>query len=143
MSARAVGFTGSRHGMTRAQELVVWRLLQELVDEGAIEFHHGGCVGSDEQGARAAQRMAYVVHDHPASDVDARWIATPTGRQHEAALTRERNRAIVDACDVLIAATRGDEIRRSGTWQTVRYARERGRAVVIVTPLGDERREGE
>ena len=55
----------------------------------------------------------------------------------------ERNRAIVDACDILIACPKGmQEEQRSGTWATVRYARRRDRPIVIVWPDGTVTREG-
>ena len=45
----------------------------------------------------------------------------------------ERNRDIVDACDILIACPRTlKEELRSGTWATVRYARKVGKPVAIL-----------
>ena len=41
-----IGFTGTRHGMTKNQE----KELEKLVKAKEIqEFHHGMCIGSDEQ----------------------------------------------------------------------------------------------
>jgi hypothetical protein len=47
-----------------------------------------------------------------------------------------RNRAIVDACDFLIAAPEGPEVQRSGTWATIRYARKQGKQVTLIRPNG-------
>jgi predicted Rossmann fold nucleotide-binding protein DprA/Smf involved in DNA uptake len=50
----------------------------------------------------------------------------------------DRNHDIVGACDVLIAAPRQPkEIRRSGTWATVRYADQFGRVIALVVPDGE------
>jgi hypothetical protein len=46
----------------------------------------------------------------------------------------QRNRDIVDATDVLLAAPDGPERVRSGTWSTVRYAYRAGRGVLLVMP---------
>ncbi len=45
----------------------------------------------------------------------------------------ERNRDIVDASEVLIAcpSTR-EEVMRSGTWATVRYARKKGMKITLI-----------
>jgi predicted Rossmann fold nucleotide-binding protein DprA/Smf involved in DNA uptake len=49
----------------------------------------------------------------------------------------DRNRDIVDAAAVLIAAPKEmTETLRSGTWATVRYARKQGKQVWIVWPDG-------
>ncbi len=53
-----------------------------------------------------------------------------------------RNRDIVNAADVLIAGPGGmEEIMRSGTWATVRYARKKQKPVIIVYPNGEVVRE--
>jgi outer membrane protein insertion porin family len=49
----------------------------------------------------------------------------------------DRNRAIVDSCDVLIACPKGPEEQRSGTWATVRYARKQKKRIVIIWPDGE------
>ena len=49
----------------------------------------------------------------------------------------DRNRAIVDACDILYATPESmAEESRGGMWHTVRYARRVGKPVVIVWPDG-------
>ena len=48
-----------------------------------------------------------------------------------------RNRAIVEGCDVLIAAPpTAHELPRGGTWYTIRHARKRNRKAVIIAPDG-------
>lgn len=51
-----------------------------------------------------------------------------------------RNHDIVDLTDWLLATPKGDEVVRSGTWATVRYARRIDHPVVIVYPDGSVER---
>jgi len=49
----------------------------------------------------------------------------------------ERNRAIVDETDILLAAPlESEEQLRSGTWATVRYARKQHKTVLVIFPNG-------
>ena len=49
----------------------------------------------------------------------------------------ERNHDIVDETDMLIA-TPGEEqeVQRSGTWATIRYARKQKRTILTIYPSG-------
>jgi hypothetical protein len=47
-----------------------------------------------------------------------------------------RNKDIVDQTSILVAAPKGPEEKRSGTWATVRYARKLGRPIYICYPDG-------
>lgn len=132
-----VGFTGTRKGMTLRQRQVFWQLLQLTEPE---VLHHGCCEGADEE----AHRMSIFVkgtkrHLHPPIDTRhrcKRYIDMQLTAQHEEepADYHERNHAIVDACDVLVATPDGPERLRSGTWATVRYARKIGKPVVVLDP---------
>lgn len=125
-----VGFTGTREGMSQAQREAVAKLLAEL---HADEFHHGDCIGADEQAAAIARAIGYRIHSHPPANSAIRAFAR-ADVELEPKDYLVRNREIVDASDVLVAAPAGPEVRRSGTWSTVRYARKRGRAVHVVMP---------
>lgn len=49
----------------------------------------------------------------------------------------QRNHDIVDDSDMLIAfPSTMNEILRSGTWATIRYAKKRGKMVLIIFPDG-------
>jgi hypothetical protein len=54
----------------------------------------------------------------------------------------ERNRNIVDVVDVLLAAPKGPEELRSGTWSTVRYCRKVQKPLAILWPDGTVTEEG-
>jgi hypothetical protein len=109
------------------------------------EFHHGDCVGSDQE---ASERIDYVVNKalslgckivgHPPDKDDLRaFVRCDELRERKPYL--DRNRDIVNESDILIAtpATLW-EMQRSGTWATVRYARRVDKPVVVLPPLDKE-----
>lgn len=140
-----VGFTGTRTGCTPAQLESLARVLAEWLTEPDAAFHHGCCVGADAQAVKLVRRLANMtrVVGHPGDwpafqDRDA--IAS-SNDMRRCLPNLERNRNIVDACDPLIACPAGPEEVRSGTWSTVRYARKRGKRVIIVWPDGEVTKE--
>lgn len=134
-----IGFTGTQDGMTVPQRQFVY---DEVMMLRPSEAHHGCCVGADFEFDRL---------------LDATWVDTVIG--HPPINTTKmaadchcdgfrdpfpylvRNRHIVDETNWLIAAPKGPEEQRSGTWSTVRYARRLGRPVTIVWPDGNITRE--
>jgi len=124
------GFTGSRRGLTIGQVLL---LENALISCEATELHHGDCVGADAQVHKIAKGLDLLVCIHPPKNDRYRAFCQGAGAMHPVRSYLRRNRDIVDACDVLIAAPDGPERLRSGTWATIRYARKRGKRVIIVT----------
>ncbi len=134
-----VGFTGTREGMADAQ-FVQFR--QWFSASGASEFHHGACVGADSDAVEVihdSHRKRVRITAHPSNIPQA--TATDAIDRSELVLDPkpplDRNRDIVDACEVLIACPKGPEELRSGTWATVRWARKQGKRIVIVWPDGE------
>ena len=125
-----VGFTGTQQGMTPEQQFQVGELLR-----GEDELHHGDCVGADEQAHGLALLLKVPVVRHPPSDNKKR-ASCEGGKYVEPRPYLERNRDIVNATDALFATPSGSEVRRSGTWSTVRFARLRGKPVFIIMPDG-------
>lgn len=133
-----VGFTGTQSGMTGAQQREVYLLLLDVLC--ATDLHHGDCINADDQADQIAQELDIRRHLH-----------IPTnGTRRARCILREgldvtyaplpylqRNRAIVDATEALIAAPKEmTETLRSGTWATIRYARRQGKPLFIVWPDG-------
>lgn len=135
------GFTGTREGMTGPQREAFFGWLEQ--QNYLTEFHHGCCVGADAQAvADVSLRADVCIVAHP-GDLGAMTDADSLAASrvaHKPKANLDRNRDIVDACDVLIAAPKGPEELRSGTWSTVRYARRRAKhhtlRIVIVRPDG-------
>lgn len=132
-----VGFTGTRHGMTQAQMLVVY---DKLFSVYAVEFHHGKCRGADEEACLIADQLDIKTIAHPPlndymrSSVESDIELPPKGYL-------PRNRDIVDESDLVIAAPLEHEyVPKSGTWYTLTYAKKRGVPLIVIFPDGSVER---
>ncbi len=114
------GFTGTRHGMSDAQLKEFKNIIKSKEIE---EFHHGMCVGSDKQAHDFVKDEKIKIVGHPPSykkfvaDCSCDILKKP----HD---YLQRNKNIVNDTDILIATPDVKEKIRSGTWSTVRYARQ-------------------
>lgn len=139
-----VAFTGSRHPLAAPQKDRLWRLLRVLFGRGARAAHHGCCSGGDEWFALLAGEMAFRVIGHPGNLPRhvSRAAIEVCDEVLDPQINRDRNRAIVRAAEggYLLAgpgaSERSRESARSGTWQTVRMARDRALATAVVMPDG-------
>ncbi len=131
-----VGFTGTRRGMTPGQLAAVSFLLRAWSRVAILEVHHGGCRGADLEFHALARPHRRHVHPGPGSSRsgDVVYPVPCHGSGGRGSPYLVRNRDIVDACEVLVAAPGGPEVVRSGTWATIRYARRVGRPVVLLRP---------
>lgn len=131
-----VGFTGTRTGMTLAQEVTFVRLIV-----GCTVFRHGSCIGSDVRAAFLARETlgrAVQIHAHP-GPVGNRFMGRSMvdDVRHTAKPFLARSRDIVKLCEVLIACPQEEaEQPRGGTWHTIREARRMGKAVYVIMPDG-------
>lgn len=134
---RKVAFTGTSAGLTREQ---LAALHGYFAGAAPGELHHGMCVGGDAAAHAVASWRGWRTVGHPG--VNKR--GEPAGR---AVLTGfaevlpelpylKRNRRIVADATLLLACPGGPERRRSGTWATVRYARDAGVPVRLFWPDG-------
>jgi hypothetical protein len=131
------GFTGTRNGMTDAQKEEFVCLLATL---GVTEFHHGDCVGADDEAANICREFQLgkgVIIAHPPINEKSRaWNRFATETRHPKPY-HERNHDIVDETEVLIA-TPFERKRQAfgGTWSTVRYAESKQKRVYVILPDG-------
>lgn len=134
-----VGFTGTQRGMTTQQIDMVQRLLEETRPKWA---HHGDCIGADAQFDSLAKNAGVLVHGHPCTITSKRawcWFDL----EEEPAEALRRNKSIVAFSDFMIAAPgEFEEVLRSGTWATIRYARKSMTDLYIVYPDGELITEG-
>ena len=144
-----VGFSGSQTGVTKAQ--LIW-LNYELHAIGMTELHHGACIGADAAAHMIAleyftgstgdgiPELPIVIHPpENMSKVEMRCLLRD--QEIVRVLPRKpylvRNRDIVNASNILLATPDGPERLRSGTWATIRYARDLKHPIKICYPNGE------
>lgn len=134
-----LGFTGTRNGLTVMQSE---RLNLQLRFLEPAEARHGDCIGGDEQfHAKCMNLPVWRIVVHPPDNDTLRAFC---GGSDDTQVTQVgmkpylvRNRDIVDASDVMIACPKeSEEVMRSGTWTTIRYARKIGKPLLIIYPDG-------
>ncbi|MFA5937558.1 MAG: hypothetical protein WC822_06810 [Candidatus Paceibacterota bacterium] len=126
------GFTGTRRGMSDEQKYGLLRTL--LADGGGSVFHHGDCVGADAEAHRIARDARCIIFVHPPSVRKYRAFCIVASSPYiwKPKPYLQRNRDIVDICDVLIAAPYDDNRANSGTWYTINYAKSKGKKIIIL-----------
>lgn len=137
VSQRNVGFTGTRHGMSRKQKATVRELLSRLCrDQKVIWFRHGDCIGADAQAHEIARMLGYQVLIHPPDNDALRAFCDDAFSVLPARPYLDRNLRIVQHSHILLAAPSGEEVQRSGTWETIRIARKIKVPIRIIMPDG-------
>lgn len=138
---RRLGFTGTSKGMTPEQKTRVRDLLTQYRVLGAEEFHHGLCIGADEEAAIIAKSLGYRIIAHPGynpknpASTLFRSDFSDNDEVREAKPFIKRDHDIVNETNSLIAAPLAwEEEIRSGTWTTVRYAEKKKKHRDMVYP---------
>lgn len=137
------GFTGTRRGMTMEQVNRLIEVVGPGSELGMTEFHHGDCVGADDDAAGIVFSYAKSVRIicHPPLDEKHRafngnYIECRERKTHFA-----RNRDIVNESERLIACPCTVQMitpkTMGGTAYTVNYARKQGKPILIIEPGGD------
>ena len=115
------------------------RLILEVL--AVSEAHHGDCLGADADFHKLVQEVSFTkglnatIVVHPPSN--SKYRAYLKGQEEYSPMPYlERDRDIVDDTQILVATPDGPEKQRSGTWYTVRYARNLERPILVVYPDG-------
>ena len=135
MEKRIIGFTGTQRGMSVNQFDALIRTLKIQKDE-IIEVHHGDCIGADAEfhGLVRLVIPEAIIIVHPPLDKSKRAFKLGDNQEEEKEYI-DRNHDIVDASNELIACpNENEEVTRSGTWATIRYAKKQGKKVSIIYP---------
>lgn len=126
-----VGVTGTREGGTKYQLRELRLLLGALK---GTEFHHGDCNGVDVQAALIARELKYKIVCYPPNSTEEQGFFGGDV-VHEPAGYLQRDRAIVDACDVLVVVPKHMEWQsKGGTWYTHDYAVKTKKPFIIIWP---------
>jgi hypothetical protein len=102
-----VGFTGTRRGMTTAQKDY---LRAVLAAGGVEEFHHGDCVGADEEAHAIARALHIPIIIHPPILKHLRAWCEGAKLVHRVLPYLHRNHALVNSCALLYAAPATDDV---------------------------------
>lgn len=137
----SVGFTGTQSGMTPEQASTVEAIFATVSVMAAsnVTLYHGMCAGADEEAHRMVRaHFAWRIVGLPASDVAPHKQVRDLDVDHlyPARPALKRNEDVADCWLVVAAPATGEEVRRSGTWATVRLSRKERSHRVIVRPSG-------
>ena len=117
---------------------------EEQLRDTRIVFHHGQCVGGDEQGALMARKLGYWIVAHPPHKDDylSSFVSDETREPKD---YLPRNDDIVVESQQLFGLPRSytNILRGSGTWSTIRHADRTLTPYTIIYPDGSEGRLGE
>jgi hypothetical protein len=134
-----IGFTGTQRGMSLEQKFVFERIIRGYMwdpDNGPYRLYHGDCIGADFDAHTIASDWHMDIYIHP-PEIDTKRAFCESLNIYPPAPYLLRNKRIVEMTDLLIATPgEPDEQLRSGTWSTVRYARDLGRTIHIIRPDG-------
>jgi hypothetical protein len=132
-----LGCTGTQDGMTQPQLATAHMLLRDAFRVGYRVFHHGDCVGADEEFAGLAHALGFYVIGHPC-DIEPKRAFFPSDETLPVKRPMDRNDDIVASSRWILAGPSGrTEERRSGTWATVRRARKACQGLILIYPQGD------
>lgn len=131
--------TGSRYGMSEAQEQAIHSAIGEGVLDEFTDFHHGDCVGVDQQMYEiVSERLPGVkIHKHPAL-VSEFWRAnTQTAHmEYDRIKPLLRNAHMVSLSSLVLAFPQSMANRIGGTWFTINYAIDVKKNLRVIDPDG-------
>lgn len=108
------------------------QLTDVLLRQDITRLDHGVCIGADEQANDVAQRLGIETGGHPPLN-QSKLADCECDIWFEPEEYLDRNHTIVDMCKLLIVAPlTNQEVLRSGTWATWRYACAQGREIVML-----------
>jgi len=138
-----IGFTGTQRGMTLAQKLMFEAVIAKLDLLGISEFHHGDCIGSDEEAHDSISNLSAFLKSsikiilHPPNKKSKRAFCLADESRSPLSYL-DRNQEIVNDSNILIATpAEEEEVLRSGTWSTIRRARKQSKTILIINPHGE------
>lgn len=123
-----IGITGSRNGVSDA---ALDRFKRLMNANNVDEIHHGDCKGTDEIIHNLyCEKVKMVIHPPKNSSLRAYCQSDDIKECYD---YLERNNNIVEQVDVLVAFPDSyEEKLRSGTWYTIRRAKNFGMQCIII-----------
>lgn len=125
-----VGFTGTRLGMSQHQKE---QFVIKLYELEMHEFHHGDCIGADAEAHDIVREffpnVKIIVHP-PSKTKTQAFRKGDESRISAPYIARDKD--IVNESEYMIGTPHCEEIIRSGTWTTIRYARKIGKPHIVL-----------
>ena len=116
-----VGISGTRHGASPHQLIMIKVALIIYKERGAEKFRHGDCVGVDVEAAEIARELDYCIVSHPGP----KGVGSKADYIYDPIPFLDRNKVIVRMSDIMLIVPHTNiEVLRSGTWATYRYAKK-------------------
>lgn len=132
-----IGMTGSRDGISE-YAISKFKDYLDTLSVKVDEVHHGDCVGADTIFHDICKSKGFRIVVHPPTNPTMRSYCDGDVIKPPLAYL-ERNKRIVDETDFIVAfPSSTNEVVRSGTWSTIRYARKKGKNVVMFPPYAHE-----
>jgi len=130
--------TGTQKGMTNYQKRYVIKFVKYWNDADIIEnVRHGDCIGADAQFHNIVRRVNPDIHIiiHPCNIEKKRAFCRGAYHICNPQEPLQRNINMVNIAPiVLVTPAEREEVRRSGTWATYRYAHKIGAKVLLIPP---------
>ena len=133
-----VGFTGTRKGLSEKQRKTLISQIETFKENESILGYHGDCIGADAEFHEILVNFGFHIVIYPPFKDDFRaFCDTGTFIIKEPKSYFERNRLIVNDCDLLIACPFMEnetdlENYKGGTQYTIEYALTRNKKVIII-----------
>jgi hypothetical protein len=126
-----IGFTGTREGMSSLQKE---QFVMKLFELNPTEFHHGDCRGADGEAHNIVREFfpnVKIIGHLPQSFAQRAFRVCDEYKDPLPYLVRDHK--IVDISEFMFGAPlTDDEIVRSGTWATIRYARKQNKPLLLL-----------
>lgn len=136
MTKLIMGFTGTRHDITKEQKERLVLFIKALLKTNTLVGVHGDCIGADAAFNSICKSLDIIRHKYPSTLKDYT-AHTDAIQMSEPLDPLVRNKIIVNTSSFLIACPGSiHEKHRSGTWSTVRHARKQNKHIVIIFPDG-------
>lgn len=131
-----IGFTGSRDGISEKAHQKLKHYLN-ISKNDITEGHHGDCIGGDTIFHNELKKYDVKIIIHPPLVNTLRSFCKGDDILKPKSYL-DRNKEIVDNVDILLAFPKTkEEVLRSGTWATIRYARKQKKRILIFNPCGE------
>ena len=137
-----LSFTGTRSGMTKYQiDTFIETIQSHKSNADKVTLVHGDCIGADADAHVLAMSNDLEIRIRPCDIENQRAFSKGGEIVAKPEHPLVRNKKIVDDGDELIACPAGyEEVMRSGTWATIRYAQRNDKPITIIWPDGTIRR---